>query len=248
MEPATSLSSTFASFDLSAVEHKRYQELREALRPFRNLIEGRRVLDFGASYGLSAAVLIELGASFVWGVEPEAWRVEKGAEFMSRLGITDSVALSHVEDTTRLDAPDSSFGFILANAVFEHIPQPRAPYVRELWRLLVPGGTLMVRETPNKYLPADFHTLHLPLTNWLPSSVAHRIGMLFGRFSAERTDWESSGWRGMGYYEFVSAIPGPYVMEHEMTRPRHRLLRAVGLPSSLVDPWPVYLIRKPSRV
>jgi SAM-dependent methyltransferase len=246
MQSLDSLPSTFASFDLSAVEQKRYLDLRTALRPFSGLFEARRVLDFGASYGLSAAILIEFGASYVWGVEPEAWRVEKGMEFMSRLGIADRVKLSHVEDTRRLNAPDSSFGFILANAVFEHIAQPRAAYVRELWRLLALGGTLMVRETPNKYLPADFHTLHLPFTNWLPSALAHRIGTFFGRFSVERTDWESSGWRGMGYYEFVKAIPGPYVMEHEMTRPRHKLLRAVGLPSGLVDPWPVYLVRKPS--
>jgi hypothetical protein len=105
----------------------------------------------------------------------------------------------------------------------------------------------MVRETPNKYLPADFHTLFLPFTNWLPSSLAHRIGVGVGRFNPERKDWESSGWRGMGHYEFVSAIPGPYVMEHEMTRPRHKLLRAIGLPSGLLDPWPVYLVRKPNR-
>lgn len=243
MEPVSSLS--FDSLELDAVEKNRYRDLKEALRPYKSLIEGRRVLDFGASYGLSAAVLMEFGASYVWGVEPEAWRVEKGGEFMSRLGLADRVKLVHVEDTRKLEADDASFGFILANAVLEHIPQPRTAYIRELWRLLAPGGALLVRETPNKYLPADFHTLHLPLTNWLPSSLAHRIGTFFGRFSKTRSDWESSGWRGMGYYEFVAAIPGPYIMDHELTRPRHRVLRAVGLPSSLLDPWPVYLARKP---
>jgi SAM-dependent methyltransferase len=245
MEPPNSISSTFASFELDAVEQKRYQDLRDAIRPFRDLIEGKRVLDFGASYGLSAVVLIEFGASYVWGVEPEAWRVEKGREFITRLDLADRVRLSHVEDTTKLNAPDSAFSFILANAVFEHIPQPRAAYIRELWRLLSPGGSLLIRETPNKYLPIDFHTLHFPLTNWLPSSVSRRIGTFLRRFDPARTDWASSGWRGMGYYEFVNAIPGPYVVDHELTRWRHKALRAIGLPSGLVDPYPVYLVRKP---
>jgi len=142
----------------------------------------------------------------------------------------------HFEDTRHLSAGDATFGFILANAVFEHIPPPRTAYIRELRRVLAPGGILMVRETPNKYLPADFHTLHLPLTNWLPSSVAHRIGVLLGKFEPERQDWESSGWRGMGHYEFVSAIVGPYIMHHETTRRRHKLLQAIGLPSGLLDP------------
>jgi SAM-dependent methyltransferase len=245
MQSPSSLSSTFASFDLGTVEQNRYRDLREALAPFCGLFEGKRVLDFGASYGLSAAVLVEFGASYVWGVEPEAWRVEKGMEFMSRLRIADRVQLSHVEDTRTLNAPDSAFAFILANAVFEHIPQPRAAYIRELWRVLAPGGSLLIRETPNKYLPADFHTLHLPLTNWLPSSLAHRIGTFLGRFDPSRTDWAFSGWRGMGYFELARAIPGPYVMEHEVTRARHKVLRALGLPSGLIDPYPMYLVRKP---
>jgi len=242
----SSIPARFAKLDLNAVEHARYRDLRESLQPFRHLFADKRVLDFGASYGLSAAVLIEFGASHVWGVEPELWRVEQGWEFLKKLGIADRVELVHREDTAQLGVPDASFGFVLANAVFEHIPQPRTAYIRELWRVVAPNGILMVRETPNKYLPADFHTLHLPLTNWLPSPVAHRIGTLLGKFSPARQDWESSGWRGMGHYEFVRAIPGPYILHHETTRRRHKLLRAIGLPSGLVDPYPVYVVRKPA--
>lgn len=230
--------------ELSAIERGRYETLRTSLRPFRNLIQGKRVLDFGASYGLSAIVLIEYGARDVWGVEPDKERVTNGTRWIKTMGLGERVALSYVADTRRLPAADAAFGFILANAVFEHIQQPRAEYVRELWRLLAPGGTLLINETPNKYLPADFHTLKLPLTNWLPSRVAYRIGTALGRFDRARTDWSSSGWRGLGYYELVCAIPGRYEMVHELTRPRHRALRVLGLPSGLFDPYPVYQIRK----
>jgi len=68
-------------------------------------------------------------------------------------------------------------------------------HIREIWRVLAPRGKLLVNETPNKYLPVDFHTLHLPLTNWLPSPVAHRVGTMFGPFDPKRTDWASSGLR-----------------------------------------------------
>ena len=73
----SSLPAAFAALDLSPIEQARYRDLRDSLRPFCHLFAGKRVLDFGASYGLSAAVLVELGASYVWGVEPEKWRVEK---------------------------------------------------------------------------------------------------------------------------------------------------------------------------
>jgi 2-polyprenyl-3-methyl-5-hydroxy-6-metoxy-1,4-benzoquinol methylase len=238
------LAMAFTSLDLNPKDRIRYQTLRDTLSPYKSAIEGKRVLDFGAAFGLSAAVMIEYGASYVWGIETDEERVRMGQKFLATLGLSDRVKLSHVEDTRKLDVPDSSFDLVLVNAVLEHIPQPRTEYIREMWRVLTPGGTLIVNETPNKYLPIDFHTLNLPLTNWLPSSLAHRVGTLFGRFDPMRTDWSSSGWRGMGYWEFVNAIPGPFVMEHEMTRGRHRLFRTLGLPSGLIDPYPVYRARK----
>jgi hypothetical protein len=57
-------------------------------------------------------------------------------------------------------------------------------------------------------------------------------------------DWDYSGWRGLGYYELVRAIPGKYRATQDSTRARHRILKAVGLPSAILDPYPVYLIHK----
>ena len=133
---------TFGEHDLNEVERGRYQTLRTSLRPFRHLIEGRSVLDFGASYGLSAVVLIEMGASDVWGVEPDLARVERVNRLIADMGLAGRVTLSHLQDTRHLDCPDGSFRFILANAVLEHIPQPREEYIREIWRVLDEDGTL----------------------------------------------------------------------------------------------------------
>jgi ubiquinone/menaquinone biosynthesis C-methylase UbiE len=225
------------------VEQERYRSLKVALRSLRSYFAGKRVLDFGASYGLSACVLAELGAASVVGVEPDASRVTRGREIIAALGLTDRISLHHIEDTRRLELADESVEVVLANAVLEHIPQPRHDHVGEVWRVLSRDGVLIVNETPNKYIPWDFHTTNLPLINWLPKSLARVVAVATGRFRADQ-DWDHSGWRGVGYYELVRAIPGHYRMTHELTRTRHRFFLALGMPSSLLDPYPTYIVRK----
>jgi len=226
-----------------AYQH-RYQTMHTMFAPLAPLLAGRRVLDYGCGRGLSSIVCVELGADTVHGVDLFRDRITEGQQFLAATGYADRITLAHVEDTRHVPAADGSFEVVLCNALFEHIPQPRTAWIQEVWRLVRPGGVLLVNETPNKYLPADFHTLHLPLTNWLPSSVAHRIGVLAKRFRADRDDWAYSGWRGMGYYELIGALRKPYTVQHETSRPRHRVLRAVGLPAALLDPYPCYVIRK----
>lgn len=222
----------------------RYHTLRSSFQPLSPHLRGKRVLDYGCGRGLSSIVCIEHGASSVVGVDLFQDRIAEGRQFLQETGYADRITLAHVEDTRDVPYPDGSFDVVLCNALFEHIPQPRDAWIKEVWRLVAPGGVLLVNETPNKYLPADFHTLHLPLTNWLPSRLAHWIGVQTGRFRADRDDWIYSGWRGMGYYELVGSLTQPYTVEHEQTHRRHRIFRAVGLPAALLDPYPCYVIRK----
>jgi ubiquinone/menaquinone biosynthesis C-methylase UbiE len=222
----------------------RYHTMRQTMAPLAHLYRGRHVLDYGSGRGLSSVVLMELGAARVTGVELFENLVVEGREFLAATGFDDRVTLECVKDTRQLPFQDGVFGTVLCNAVFEHTPQPRGAWIREVWRVVAPGGALVVNETPNKYLPVDFHTLHLPLTNWMPSRVAHWIGVKTGRFDPKRTDWEYSGWRGLGYYEFIGFLSRPYTVEHEVTKLRHRALRSIGLPSNLFDPYPCYVVRK----
>ena len=219
----------------------RYRTLLGTLSRLRQHFVGCRVLDYGASHGLSMAALLELGAASTVGVEPDEDRVIEDRRILAEYG--ERAELLHVPDTTALPFDDGSFSCVLCNAVLEHIPQPRDAHIREMWRVLAPGGVLIVNETPNKYLPVDFHTLHLPLTNWLPSRIAHWIGVKLGRFDPRRTDWESSGWRGLGWYELVAPI-SDWELIPERTRVRHRILTAFGLPASLLDPYPCWVLRR----
>lgn len=225
------------------VEQARYRTLEETLASLRGLFEGRRVLDFGASYALSVCALLELGAAEAVGVEPDAERVRLGRELLARTDHGSRATLYQVADTRRLPFAAGSFDVVLANAVFEHIPQPREAYLREVWRVLRRGGFLVVNETPNKYLPKDYHTTGLWGVPWLPSAVARRYALRRGRFRPD-AHWASSGWRGVGFYEIARGLGGPYRLYPERTRLRHRLLTRLGLPASLLDPYPTLIFQK----
>jgi len=225
---------------------ERYTWLKSTLEPLAQYFRGKHVLDFGSSYGLSTCALLEHGAARVTGVEPDPKRVERGRHVLEATGWSRAATVQHVADTRRLPFPDASFDVVLANAVFEHIPQPRHEYLREVWRLLKPGGLLIINETPNKYLPKDIHTTGLWFLNWLPREVARRYAMLMGRYPKDES-WEYSGWRGAGFWELAASLPG-YELIHETSRPRHRLLRRLGLPASLLDPYPTWLFRKKQQV
>jgi len=224
-------------------ETRRYLTLKQTLEPLRPLFQGRRVLDFGASHGLGICALLELGAGEVVGVEPGELWVSHGEQILEAAGFGERATLLHVADTRHLPFPDADFDVVLVNAVLEHIPQPRAAYIRETWRVLRADGTLLVNETPNRYLPKDVHTTGLWFVPWLPSSLARRYALRRGRFRADG-DWSSSGWRGLGYFELTAALAPPFELVPEQSRWRHRLLSRLGLPASLLDPYPTWILRK----
>src|SRR5262245_32185762 len=68
----------------SDTERQRYLTLLEALASRRELFVGRRVLDFGASWGTSSIALMRSGAGEVVGVEPSAERTEQGRDLVGR--------------------------------------------------------------------------------------------------------------------------------------------------------------------
>ena len=187
--------------------------------------------------------LIRAGASEVFGVEPSLERVNWGREVIARAALSAKITLLHIPDTRALPFENSEFAFILVNGVLEYISQPRDPYIQELWRVLIPEGHLMISETPNKHFPKEVHTTSLWFNHWLPRRAAHRRAIRGGRFDVRRPDWDSSGWRGVGYFELVRPITG-YRLVPEQSRLRHRLFSMVGLPASLVDPGPIWILQK----
>jgi ubiquinone/menaquinone biosynthesis C-methylase UbiE len=230
------------SFESDATERERYATLVSTLSELTPMIEGRDVLDFGASYGLSLCALLEIGAKRVTGVETDHQRVKRGISLLEEMGISDHSSLTWLDDTGQLPFADETYDVVIANAVLEHIPQPRDRYVREMWRVLRPKGCLIVNETPNKYLPKDFHTTGLWFVPWMPNEVAREYAVWRRKWSEER-DWESSGWRGMGYFELTSGL-SHFSDESPQTRLRHRLFKFLGFSPQILDPYPTLVLRK----
>jgi ubiquinone/menaquinone biosynthesis C-methylase UbiE len=227
---------------LSGIPLNRYRTLKQTLGRYKHLFCGKTVLDYGASSGLSAVALMELGAASVTGIEPELDRVEKGMRDLAMMG-NHCIEIIHLQDTTNLPYRDGEFEFVLSNAVFEHIPQPRDAHLCEVWRVLHSGGYFLLTETPNKYFPKEVHTSHLWFNHWLPKEIAFHRARRNGMSNMTMERWEGSGWRGLGYYEMVRPLRG-YKLIPENTRLRHRILSTLRIPASIIDPYPDWLLQK----
>src|SRR5262245_29955391 len=99
-------------------------------------IAGRRVLDFGCHQGTLSAAYLEAGARSVVGVDIDASAVERGRALYP-------VVAFHVGSRTAIPLPDASVDVCLSYDVFEHVADPAA-ILRELRRVLVPGGTVLI--------------------------------------------------------------------------------------------------------
>ena len=225
------------------IEIQRYRTIKESLSEWHNLFYNKNVLDFGAGYGLSISALLFNGAKYVIGIEPDEERVKAGVSLLKQAGLGNYFKMIHVSDTMSLPFEDKHFGFVFVNAVLEHIPIPRKKFLFELWRLVSDDGYLMINETPNIYFPKEVHTTNLWFNQWLPESLAYRRAIYNKRFAQDQKSWKSSGWRGLGYLEVARAISG-YQLVPERSRLRHRIFSAIGIPASIIDPYPTWVFRK----
>lgn len=104
------------------------------LRPFAR--PGARMIDVGAGLGGAVAVANALGMDAI-GVDPSPW-----ADLAQRhLGLP--VTRRGIEAVE-----DARFDVALTNATLEHIDDPVA-FLREIRRVLVPGGALLTLAVPN---------------------------------------------------------------------------------------------------
>lgn len=215
------------------------KRLRSLVTRFEAL-DGKRVLDIGSGSGSSALAMVDSGADFVQGVEPNADFIELANQRAQDEKLADRISFLHITDTTKLPFDDGRFDIVTLNAVLEHIdPKLRAPILQEAFRCLKPEGLLVITETPNKIFPYDGHTTRLPLIPWLPFDWAVSLAGRFSRNSPRGLTKEQyilEGLVGVTYWQIKKALPQAYCMNltggdakwKTDLRPKYKILN-VGL-------------------
>jgi SAM-dependent methyltransferase/glycosyltransferase involved in cell wall biosynthesis len=114
-----------------------------------------RIIDVGCSQGLVPVLLAERGADVV-GVDSEAAALEFALATRKRLPAEVQARLEYVEaDGSELPFEGASFEHAVCSEVLEHVEEPGA-VLEEIFRVLAPGGTLVVT-VPLGVLPHPDH-------------------------------------------------------------------------------------------
>jgi ubiquinone/menaquinone biosynthesis C-methylase UbiE len=122
-------------------------------------LAGKEVLDFGSGTGALAVAVALKGAS-VTAVDPTQVSLDACNWRARYFGLDDRVRTVAVGIEPGLPFPDGHFDMVTCNSVFEFIPTRRDEYIRELVRVLRPGGHLVV-STENGLFPIDYYTRKL---------------------------------------------------------------------------------------
>jgi ubiquinone/menaquinone biosynthesis C-methylase UbiE len=103
----------------------------------KRLPAGTRVLDVGAGECRYRALFAHCN------YKAHDFCQYRGADGASRPGTWQYGAIDYVSDATTVPVPDGSFDAVLCTEVLEHVPEPIL-VIRELGRILKPGGTLFL--------------------------------------------------------------------------------------------------------
>jgi ubiquinone/menaquinone biosynthesis C-methylase UbiE len=122
-------------------------------------------LNSDALFGATAIVLARLGAKVV------AIDVKDGNVAVSQANAAkhgESVTFQHVADSRALPFPSCAFMAITCVSVLEYVKRDHLPDVlRELDRVLAPGGVVLIQGTSNRISPMEAHSRRW-FVNWLP--------------------------------------------------------------------------------
>jgi SAM-dependent methyltransferase len=135
---------------------------------------GARALELGCHFGGTAVVLAALGAR-VSAVDVDRRYVALTRLNAARHGLAARVRARRVADTERLPFEDGTFDLVSCNSVLEYVPPGAlAGVLRELDRVLAPGGLVFVVGTSNRLWPYETHTRRW-FTNYVPRAFEHLL-------------------------------------------------------------------------
>jgi SAM-dependent methyltransferase len=197
---------------------RRCETILEWLDPAPNSL----ILDCGCGYGFTLRMLAELTEALLVGVDGDAIRIDQARHDLRRFPqVTTMLA-----DAVDLPFADATFDHAVCSEVLEHVVDD-VRVVRELARVLKPGGTLVVT-VPG----ADF-----PFTWDPPNWLLKRVG---GRHLGGQRPWSGIWYGHRRLYDYdrlteIVSAAGLTVIEQRPLTFRtppfaHMLLYGIGKP------------------
>lgn len=191
------------------VEHYLRHEMLSYVQP--EAFRGKRVLDFGCGSGASSVVLARLLPDCeIVGVELEERLLRIARLRADHFGMR-RVRFLRSPSGDALPAELGEFDFVLFSAVYEHLlPLERPKVLPLVWSCVPRGGTLFLNQTPYRYSPVEVHTTGgMPLINYLPDRMTHRIVRRYSRRYSGEVSWERllrDGIRGGSVAEILGIL------------------------------------------
>jgi len=132
-----------------------YQDLMKSVMAEMDLRQGKTVLDAGAGTGNLAVLIVQTGAEVV---VLDSSEVGMGI-FKKKLPNSKAI-LQDLKDNIPL--PDESFDYVCCiNTLFAIDPEHRQKICREFYRMLKPGGKLIMTNLSVGYKPIRIYTSHM---------------------------------------------------------------------------------------
>jgi ubiquinone/menaquinone biosynthesis C-methylase UbiE len=118
-----------------------------------------RVLDIGCGSGNTACLIAQQYKSQVVGIDISEVMIAQAEQRAQRQGVTDKVEF-RVADVFQLPYEDSTFDVVLAESVLTPLPGDKLLGLKEMVRVIYPGGQVGVNEsTFDKSIPPDLLAL-----------------------------------------------------------------------------------------
>ena len=222
-----------------------WDHLRPLLGAYGLDLAGARALELGCNVGGSTVTMAAMGAR-VTGVDVDADAVSVASANIALHGMAEQAVALHCADSRALPFADGVFDLVLANSVLEYIdPAELPPILRDLARVLRPGGRLLVCGTASRLAPYSVHDGRWGV-NHLPAWTDRWTGL--------------RPFRGLSPLALRRALGGLFVVEggdrwltarqavhgrvSAGARTVDRLARALGLAPGWISPTIELLLRR----
>ncbi len=191
----------FGYYDTDATTHSQaLLKMNEYLAGKANITRDDKVLDAGCGYGGSSIWLVKhIGCSAV-GLNVVPYQVAKATRYAQEVGVAAKVSFA-AEDYAHTSFPDGSFDVVWGLESIVHA-EDKAQFVQEAFRLLKPGGRLLIAEYMLREEPPLSVDERAELRGWLEGWAMPSLLM-----PAEYAEYmKSSGFRQIVAHDIMTNV------------------------------------------